>query len=67
MNINQRINFRSWRWGAGPKLFKDDIHPDDGAFAFWNGIYTDMPCHWSDIRNINARAEREFRTKNRIK
>lgn len=38
MNINQKINFKSWRLGEGPKLYKHDYYPPVDAAEFWASI-----------------------------
>lgn len=30
LTIHQRINFKSWRLGAGPKVYKHDLYPENG-------------------------------------
>lgn len=35
MSLNERINFKSWRMGAGVKLFKRDLQCRGDEFEFW--------------------------------
>jgi len=37
MNINQKINFKSWRLGC-QKLFKHDYFPKEDDFHFWGMV-----------------------------
>lgn len=46
MNINQKINFKSWRLSIEQKLRRRDYFPKEGDFEFWSeqGVLCTEPC-----------------------
>ena len=55
LDLHERINFKSWRKGYGPKFLNSDKE-DNEEFEFWNGVkkcaqFCDTP---SDERNRRA-------------
>lgn len=60
MNINQKINFKSWRVSKGRKLFRNDYFPRPDELWFWAGqsAVCGEPLIPDLDRNINQKIRR---------
>ena len=61
MNINQKINFKSWRLSSGGKLFKEDYFPRPDSFSAWSCVLSEckeplIPDLW---KNLTANWDRK--------
>ena len=61
MNINQKINFKSWRLSSGGNLFKEDYFPSPDSFAAWSCVLSEckeplIPDLW---KNLTANWDRK--------
>lgn len=60
MNINQKINFKSWRLSSGAKLSRSDYFPRADELSSWCGANTIACEPWiPDLeKNLKQRWER---------
>ena len=64
LTLHERINMKSYRESAGPKLHSSDLQDRMDTFSFWNLFKTDSwPLVSSDRKNIEARERRRFNNK----
>lgn len=61
LSIHERINFKSWRVGAGQKLFKHDITEFWDSDMMWNAKhYGEFPLTKDLIKHQNAIMRRKY-------